>query len=347
MSEIKLDYLNLHKIISYGCPVNIIITERGKGKSFALKDYCINKFIKKDYQFLYLRRYDNELKSIFQETKGVKRDFFNDIRNKYENFELEAKNRQFLINKETFGIAKRMTEAQDLKSTENSNIKTIFIDEYGIEKNSHRFYLPNEGMVLMGIFDSIARNRSDIKIFILSNAVEDIEYSPLFTFFNLSLPFNSEYKTFKDNTILVYYSRDKKFQEQRKQTLIGKLASGTKYEDYAINNKIINKNNDFLARKTGSAKFSFALMFKNNIYGIWNSFNEGRIYVSKDYDKFTPYFFSMTLQDFKPNTMMFSAMKKYNFWKLFLENFKLGNVYFENQKIKHEMYELIKMYYNK
>ena len=129
MSEIKLDYLNLHKIISYGCPVNIIITERGKGKSFALKDYCINKFIKKDYQFLYLRRYDNELKSIFQETKGVKRDFFNDIRNKYENFELEAKNRQFLINKETFGIAKRMTEAQDLKSTENSNIKTIFIDD--------------------------------------------------------------------------------------------------------------------------------------------------------------------------------------------------------------------------
>ena len=346
LNDIKLNYLNLNKIISYGCPVNIIITERGKGKSYTVKDYCINKYIKKEHQFLYLRRYENEIKSIFEKTKGNKRDFFNDIKDKYNEHTLVAKNRQFLIDNETFGIAKRMTEAQDLKSTENSNIKTIFIDEYGIEKN-RRYYLPNEGMTLMSIFDSVARNRSDLKIFILSNAVEDIEYSPLFTFFDLTLPYNSEYKTFKDNTILLYYSQDKAFAEQRKNTLIGKLANGTNYENYAINNKIINKNKDFLCKKSGSAKFSFAIIYKNQIYGIWNSFNEGKIFVSKDYDRFTPYIFSMTLQDFSPNTMMFSAMKKYNFWKLFLENFKLGNVYFENQRIKHDMYELLKMYYNK
>ena len=55
----------------------------------------------------------------------------------------------------------------------------------------------------------------------------------------------------------------------------------------------------------------------------------------------------MTLKDHKPNTLMFNALKRYNFWKSFVENFKLGNVYFENQKIKHNVYELIKLYVNR
>ena len=42
-----------------------------------------------------------------------------------------------------FGFAKRMTEAQDLKSSVYQNVKIIIIDEYPIEKNK-RYYLPNE-----------------------------------------------------------------------------------------------------------------------------------------------------------------------------------------------------------
>lgn len=82
-----------------------------------------------------------------------------------------------------------MTEAQDLKSSIPwEKIKIILIDEYAIEKNK-RYYLPNEGMILMSILDSVLRNRSDIRIFILCNAVDDIEYSPLFSFFGLTLPY--------------------------------------------------------------------------------------------------------------------------------------------------------------
>ena len=51
----------------------------------------------------------------------------------------------------------------------------------------------------------------------------------------------------------------------------------------------------------------------------------GKIFVSKDFDKYSPFIFSITLQDHSPNTMMINSLKKYNFWKTFLENFKLGN----------------------
>lgn len=140
---------------------------------------------------------------------------------------------------------------------------------------------------------------------------------------------------------------NEEFRKDRENTLIGKLAKGTLYEQYAMQNKILDKNNNFICKKSGSAKFSFALIYNGVTYGVWNSYNEGKVFVSSDYDKFSPYIFAMTLKDHTPNTMMFNAMKKYNFFKNFLVNFKLGLVYYENQKIKHEIYELIRMFFNK
>ena len=78
--------------------------------------------------------------------------------------------------------------------------------------------------------------------------------------------------------------------------------------------------------------------------GIWNDYKEGKVFVSNNYQKNSPFIFSMTLSDHKPNLLMFNSMKKYNFWKLFVDNFKCGLVYFENQKIKYNMIELIKQF---
>ena len=52
------------------------------------------------------------------------------------------KRNSILINK-SVGYAKRLTEAQDLKSVTFDDIKIIVFDEYAIEKNK-RYYLPSE-----------------------------------------------------------------------------------------------------------------------------------------------------------------------------------------------------------
>lgn len=106
------------------------------------------------------------------------------------------------------------------------------------------------------------------------------------------------------------------------------LQNGTLYEQYAMQNKILDKNKTFIEKKTGSSKFSFALIYNGETYGVWNDYHEGKIFVSTDFDKYSPYIFSMTLKDHSPNTMMFNAMRKYNFWKLFIENFKLRKCVF-------------------
>lgn len=218
-----MHFYDYNRILSYNVPVNILIGERGVGKSYGAKKYVIKQFLKNHSQFIYLRRYENELKSIFEKDSSNSKDFFDDIKNDFKKHELVTKKRKFYIDNECFGFAKRLTEAQDLKSATFSNVKTIIIDEYPIEKNK-RYYLPNEGMILMGIFDSIIRNRSDVRIFILGNAVEGIEYSPLFTFFDLSMPYNSDIKLFKEGTILLQYMNNEDFRKEREDTLIGKLA---------------------------------------------------------------------------------------------------------------------------
>ena len=136
-------------------------------------------------------------------------------------------------------------------------------------------------MIILGIIDSIIRNRSDIKIFILGNAVNDLEYSPLFSFFNLHLPYNSDIKLFKDNLILVQYMNNEEFRKDRENTLIGKLAKGTLYEKYAMQNQITNKNKNFILKKSGSAKFSFAFIYNNQYYGVWNDWHERKNFCVK------------------------------------------------------------------
>lgn len=68
------------------------------------------------------------------------------------------------------------------------------------------------------------------------------------------------------------------------------------------------------------------------------------MFVSYNYDKNSPYIFSTTLENHKPNTMLIKSARNYVCWKKFIENYKLGNVFFENQKIKNITYEVIKMF---
>ena len=339
----ELPYFNLHKILSYNVPVNVLIGPRGVGKSFSVKDYVINNYLKKGEQFLYFRRYDPELKEIFEEKSKSQKDFFeNELKEKYKEHKLEAKNRKFYVDGEIFGIAKRLTQAQDLKSGQYSNFTTIIFDEYPIEKGK-RYYLKDEAMVLLGMFDSVLRNKTGgVRIFILGNAVEGLEYSPLFNFFELSLPYNSEIKLFQDNTILVNYMNNSQFAEARQNTIMGRLTKGTRYQDYAFNNKILDKNDDFIEKKTGSAKFNFSLALYGQTYGVWFDFNAGKIYVSNDYVKNSPFHFACTLEDHSVNTMFITSAKNYSAWRVFIQNIKLGNVRYENQKIKHDLQEFIR-----
>ena len=167
------------------------------------------------------------------------------------------------------------------------------------------------------------------------------EINPYFLFFDLTLPYNNDIKLFKDNLILLQYMKNEAYREAKKKTKFGKLIAGTDYEDYAVNNKFYDENKTFIEKKSGNSKFSFSFIYKDNILGIWIDYNNGKMYVSNDYVE-NGLCFAMTTDDHSPNTMLYSIAKKYFCWNSFVQNIKLGNVYFENVKIKNISKEVLK-----
>lgn len=71
-----------------------------------------------------------------------------------------------------------------------------------------------------------------------------------------------------------------------------------------MQNEILDKNADFIEKKTGSSKFSFAFIYNGKTMGVWNDYKNGKVYVSSDFISETNRIFSLTISDFTPNIMM-------------------------------------------
>ena len=166
--------------------------------------------------------------------------------------------------------------------------------------------------------------------------------NPYFLYFDIHLPYNKEIATFKNGLIALQYIKNEKYREEKRKTKFGRLVQGTSYEKYAIDNQDININHDFIDKKKGTARFKFTFVYENDYFGVWYDNSLGLMYVSYDYDKNSPLIFSCTLKDHKENTLFLKSARNYSCWRFFIDNFNLGNVRYENQKIKAICQDLIK-----
>ena len=325
-------YYDYSKILSYGAFLNILIGERGVGKTYGASKFVVKRFLKNQETFCYVRRYKSDL------SKSVKKFFSKLIKNnEFPKVALEVKGDNFYINGELAGYSMTVSTAQSLKSTNFPDVKTIIYDEFIIESGGQH-YIKNEVEAFLGLIETIGR-MEDLRVFMLANAVTIT--NPYFLYFDLSLPYNNDIKTFKDGLILVQYMKNEEYREAKRKTRFGRLIEGTEFAEYSINNSFRMDNKNFIEKKTGTSKFSFSFIYKTNTFGVWFDFNEGKIFVSNDFND-NGLKFACTLKDQTPNTLFLSIAKDYTCWRTFIKNYKLGNVYYENQKIKNIVQELIK-----
>lgn len=87
--------------------------------------------------------------------------------------------------------------------------------------------------------------------------------------------------------------------------------------------KLLIKIITLLRKKQELQNFHFVLFIMTLSMAFGMISQNGKIFVSYDYDKNSPHKFAITLSDHSPNTMMISAIQRFNFWKNFLQNFKL------------------------
>lgn len=327
-------YYSYSRILSYNAFLNFLLGERGVGKTYGAVKFVTKEFIKKGHQFVYLRRYKSDLK------KSVPTFFDSLITNQeFPDNKLESKGSNLYIDGNLAGYALTLSTAQDLKSANFDKVKYIIFDEFIIDQGQKKYYLSNEVEVFLNLLESIARTR-DIRVFLLGNAGNLIT-NPYFLYFGLTVPTQSDIRTYKNGLILLQYMKNDEYREMKKKTKLGQLVAGTNYEKYAIENQDTKINSSFIEKKKGTSKFNFGIVYRGLVFGVWSDFTEGKIYVSNDYYKDTINLFALTNSDHNENTMLMKSLNKYSCWKKFIDNYELGNVRFESQEIKAVFTEII------
>lgn len=337
-------WYNPDRIISYNALLNIIIGERGVGKTYGFKKYVVKRFLNKHKQFAYIRRYDTDLEESVGKTEDNK--FFEQIKAEFPNstFKISKskKVRRLYIDNKICGYALPLSSADSLKSSSYENVDTIIYDEFMLKEGSTQHYLRNEPEIILDLIETIGRLR-DIKIYCLGNAISST--SPLMSYFDVTLPYNTDIKLFKEGTIAVEYIKNEKYRKVKKASRFGKLIEGTKYGKYAIDNEFLTDSKSFIKKKDKNAKFYFILYVNGRAYGIWRDYKNQLIYVSNDIDPNCPIKFAI-LEDDHNETTIFAKVRTNLWFKQIITHYRMARLCFESQAVKNLFMQELSKYLN-
>lgn len=347
----KSIFWDIGRTMTHNMLINIIVGNRGGGKSYGAKEKAVENFIKKKEQFGYIRRYKDDLKKPLEQ-------FYKDIAQEFPDHEckvegdkvyirIKADAKQKWTEKDLAGYGFSLSTANNKKSMSFPDISMLIFDEFLLEEGNQR-YLPNEVEKLLNLYETVARPGSGhrrVTLWLLGNAISIT--NPYFLYWDLKMPKSMD-KNGKwiwkhpSRPILVEDVRNEGFIDAKRNTEFGQLVEGTTYADYSIENKFLLDDDTFIERKSQFARHLFNFVYRGEKFGVWFDYTEGKMWVSQSFDP-SGITYSFTMKDHKPNTMLWKSKNKTLYLKQFLEAFKQGILYFESMNIKNMCYEILKM----
>lgn len=332
-------YYDILKLIKYNphALLYFILTERGLGKTFSTKKYAIDNFLQKGEQFIYVRRYESELDLVMNSK------FFKPLQDKglfkeYEFLAKKIKGVYHLYLKKTdeedwqeIGYAVAMTASGKLKSSDFPDVTTIIYDEFLIDTGSGmQRYLRKEPEILLDLIETVQRTRDNLRVFMLANAISIT--NPFFDYFSLNLPYEGEYRNFKDGLIVVNYAKNTAFREFKKNTRFGKITENTNYGLYAIDNKFLRDTDVFIKKKPWDARCQFVFTIDGHVIGCWLS-KRGDLYFSDTIEPNCTNKVTLKLADHNEVSVL-NSLRACKPFILCVEHFRQAKLFFENQKVK-------------
>lgn len=319
-------YLDLNRTLSYNTLFTFIIGNRGGGKTYGFKQWAINDFIKNKKQFIYLRRYKTELIDVNK--------FFADIQHEFPDHEFKIRGKEFLIDDEVAGWAVALSTALTKKSVPYPNVNKIGFDEFLIAKSAIH-YMANEVMSFLEFYSTVDRLRmgnlsDDVRVIFMGNNISII--NPYFQYFKLKPNLNKEF-TRKGDILIQYYS-NLEYIQKMKETRFGKLIEGTEYANYAIENKSLTEKEEFIEKRSQTAKYIFTIDYKGAQVGVWRDYYNGFIYTSEIIDPSCQFHYCVRTADAQPNISLCKSARKSFHLKQLIIAFEIGSLRYENLRIK-------------
>lgn len=325
-----------NRLLSHNAFINFVMSPRGNGKSYGGKDLAIKSYLKDGSQTVYVRRTKVEIDE-------VKDTYWNDISEKYPHLEFKVEGYIGYINGEEVVHFIPLSTSTNKKSASYPKVKWIMFDEYIITKTTYNRYLKNEMTLLLDLIETVGRDRK-IRVLLMANAVSHV--NPLFSFFDIVPKENQRFSKYKDGLICVEQFTSHVFMEEKKKTPFGRLIEGTNYAKYAIENEVLEDNNDFIKDRE-STKYKYLCCFKYEEFkiGVWENLESGELFCDERIDEDNINKFAILLDELEEGYLYIKGYRNVNVRLIKIRKSKNeGNIYFCSQEIKKVMQDRILPY---
>lgn len=335
----KSNYYNFDKVYSMNGVYNFIVGLRGVGKTYGKKVKCVRAGIEKNHQFIYLRRYKEEL-------KASKNSFFADFLDEFPEYDFrtsgnEAQYSPIKLRGEkkrewfTIGYFMCLSQGQSFKSVPFPLVRHIIYDEFILEKGMTH-YLPNEAEVFTNFFNTVDRSKDKTRAWFLANSVS-ID-NPYFIKYGIEPKANEEwikkYKSEQGPFIVCHFPDPEKFKEQVYKTRFGQFISESDpdYTAYAVGNQFKDNHNNLLAKKLPNAGYVFSLETKAGTFSVWRDWVENKWYVQERRPKQELLYTVLPEKMSQGKKLLFYSDKQL---QILRAGFKSENMYFDKAKTRN------------
>lgn len=277
-----LDYYNFDKLYSQNGTFNFLIGARGLGKTYGKKVKCIRAAMEKGQEFIYLRRYKEEL-------KAAKPAFFADILDEFPDYDFrvdrhyaqyshiklrDEKKRPWI----TIGYFMALSQGQSFKSVPFPKVRHIMYDEFIIEKGMTH-YLPNEAEVFVNFYSTVDRNKDKTRAWFLANSVS-ID-NPYFIKYGIEPKADEEWLKKFNGYVVCHFADSAEFRAGVYATKFGQFIAATDqdYADYAVGNSFKDNHDNLLALKLPDAGYVYTLETKSGIFSVWRDWKANKWYI--------------------------------------------------------------------
>lgn len=319
------------QLLSHNKIMNMVLSNRGGGKTFCMTRWAVDDFKKTGRQCVWVRRYQTEIDEMLANGK-----FFDAVREYYPSDELTIDGAFGKINGEVAIYFVALSTSRQLKSNNYPLVNKIIFDEFVISKGRVT-YLKNEVEVFLDLYETVARLRDNVRAVLLANSISVV--NPYFLFWNIKPDTRKRFTV--QGQVCVELFTDADYIAAKKQTRFGQLVNGTRYGEYAIENKWLDDNETFIAPKTPNAQFMLGIKYNGTMYGFWADYDVGLVFVNRQYDPYSYALYCITKEDHEANLLLIKSISSTKRVERVVFAFRNGLLRFEDMQVKNQFYEYI------
>lgn len=319
------------QLLSHNKIMNMVLSNRGGGKTFHMTRWGIDDFKKTGSQCVWVRRYQTEIDEMLLNGK-----FFDAVRQYYPNDELTIEGNLGKVNGEVAFYFVALSTSRQLKSNNYPLVNKIVFDEFIIDKGRVT-YLKAEVEVFLDLYETVARLRDNVRAVLLANSITMV--NPYFLYWNIKPQTGKRFVV--KGEVCVEFFADADFIKAKEQTRFGQLVKGTRYGDYAVENQWLLDTDTFIESKTEKAEFMLGLKYCGTMYGFWADYKVGLIFVNKQYDPSSYNLYALTKEDHEPNLLLIKSLNDSKRVKRMVYAFQNGLLRFEDIQVKNQFMEYV------